>query len=243
MAAIAEAEVLFLDCGNSRCKYRMGEHSGYWLSIDTALATIDRWQPVQVLIASVSAFGVQLRDALVVAGRCKVNLIKVRNGWHGVELAYPDPERYGVDRWLTLIALREYQQNAVIVDAGTALTIDAIDSDGKHLGGYIMPGLTLMRRALVNDTFALPDVAASQSKAPGNNTADAIANGALLALSAAVAAAWSEYALSPCRLIWTGGDAPVLAGHVQLGAEQIPDLVFAGMRQLYKDAAYMESLG
>ncbi|WP_164743945.1 type III pantothenate kinase [Saccharospirillum alexandrii] len=238
-----EAQVLFLDCGNSRCKYQMGERRGYWLDIDAALADIDHWQPMQVVIATVSAFGARLREALSASARCKISVIAVRNGWHGIQLAYPDPARYGVDRWLTLIAVRHWQQNVVVVDAGTALTIDAIDASGQHRGGYIVPGLALMRRALVSDTFALPAVAASQSKAPGHDTADAIANGAVLALSAAVSAACIEYALSPCRLVWTGGDAPVLAGQVEVVGEQMPDLVIDGMKQLYKDAAYMESLG
>lgn len=242
MTPIQQAEVLFLDCGNSRCKYRLGERSGYWLDPDAALADIDRWRPVQVVIATVSAFGARLREALLASGRSKVRQLSVRNGWHGVQLAYPDPARYGVDRWLTLIAARSWQQSVVIVDAGTALTIDALDETGQHRGGYILPGLALMRRALVNDTFALPAVSASHSLAPGHNTDDAIANGAVLALSAAVTAACSEYGLSPGRLIWTGGDAPLLARHVQPAGEQMPDLVIAGMQQLYKDTAYMESL-
>lgn len=241
-AAVPEADVLFLDCGNSRCKYRLGDQSGFWLDLETALADIDQWQPGRVLIATVSAFGAQLQAALESRGHLNVSLLTVRNGWHGVHIAYPDPARYGIDRWLTLIAVRSWQQNVVIVDAGTALTIDALDAAGQHRGGYIVPGLALMRRALVNDTFALPAVAASQSRAPGHNTADAIANGAVLTLSAAVTAACAEYALSPSRLVWTGGDAPVLAAHVQPAGEQMPDLVIAGMQQLYKDAAYMESL-
>ncbi len=243
MTPIQESKVLFLDCGNSRCKYRMGERSGYWLDLDAALADINQWQPAQVVIATVSAFGARLREALSASGRCKVSQITVRNGWHGIQLAYPDPGRYGVDRWLTLIAVRSWQQNVVVVDAGTALTIDALDATGQHRGGYIVPGLALMRRALVNDTFALPTVAESQSRAPGHNTADAIANGAVLTLSAAVTAACAEYALSPSRLVWTGGDAPVLASHTHPSGEQMPDLVITGMKQLYKDAAYMESLG
>lgn len=238
-----EPQVLFLDCGNSRCKYRMGERRGFWLDIDTALADIDRWQPMQVVIATVSAFGARLREALSVSGRCKISEIAVRNGWHGIQLAYPDPARYGVDRWLTLIAVRHWRQSVVVVDAGTALTIDALDASGQHRGGYIVPGLALMRRALVSDTFALPAVAASQSKAPGHNTVDAIANGAVLTLSAAVSAACIEFALSPYRLVWTGGDAPLLAGQVEPAGELMPDLVIDGMKQLYKDAAYMESLG
>lgn len=238
-----DAGVLFLDCGNSRCKYRMGERSGYWQDLETALAAIDRWQPKRVLIASVSGFGARLQQALRSTDQRKVSLMAVRNGWNGVKIDYPDPSRFGIDRWLTLLAVRHWQENVVIVDAGTALTIDAMDATGQHRGGYIVPGLALMRRALVNDTFALPDVAASHNKTPGHNTAEAIANGAVLTLSAAVSGACREYALSPCHLVWTGGDAPVLAGHVHPAGDQIPDLVFAGMNQLYKDAAYMESLG
>lgn len=242
-AAVPDSDVLFLDCGNSRCKYQLGDRSGFWLEQDTALAAIDQWQPPRILMATVSAFGAQLQAALESRRGRDVSLLAVRNGWQGVQIAYSDPARYGIDRWLTLMAVRHWRQNVVIVDAGTALTIDAMDASGQHRGGYIVPGLALMRRALVNDTFALPETTASQSKTPGHSTVDAIANGAVLTLSAAVTSAMSEFALAPSRLVWTGGDAPVLARHTQPSGEQRPDLVIAGMKQLYKDAAYMESLG
>ena len=69
---------------------------------------------------------------------------------------YRDPERLGVDRWLALIAARERsKQPTVIVDAGSACTIDLLDSEGRHLGGYILPGLTAMGEALVRGTHQI----------------------------------------------------------------------------------------
>jgi type III pantothenate kinase len=235
--------ILFLDCGNSRCKYRMGEQSGAWQDLQEALSAIDQWRPERVLIATVSAFGANLLASLEASRRHSVSRMLVRNGWQGVSIGYPDPSLYGIDRWLTLVAVRSREENVIIVDAGTALSIDALDSAGHHLGGYILPGLALMRRALVNDTFALPEVDSSQRVTPGHNTADAIANGAVLALSAAVSASVVQYDLDPYRLIWTGGDASLLAAHTLPAGEYWKDLVIDGMKTLYKDAAYMESLG
>jgi type III pantothenate kinase len=239
---IIDSHVLYLDCGNSRCKFRLGAHSGVWLEIDEALAAIDQWRPERTMIATVSAFGARLHAALQRIGRHPISLVAVRNGWHNVGLNYPEPSQFGVDRWLTLVAARPWQQSVVIVDAGTALTIDALDARGFHQGGYILPGLALMRRALVNDTFALPDVGPGQNLLPGHNTADAIANGAILALASSVTAAVRQYGLNPFRLVWTGGDAALLAEHTEPDGVIIPELVIDGMKRLYKDAAYMESL-
>jgi type III pantothenate kinase len=239
----ADNRILYLDCGNSRCKYSMGERSGAWQDLEKALSAIDQWQPDLVLIATVSAFGANLLSALEASGRHPVRQMAVENGLYDIRISYPDPSLYGIDRWLTLVATRGWQENVVVVDAGTALTIDALDSTGHHLGGYILPGLTLMRRALVNDTFALPEVNSSQRMTPGHSTADAIANGAVLALGAAVSASVVQFGLDPYRLVWTGGDASLLAAQPLLAGELRKDLVIDGMKILYKDAAYMESLG
>ena len=75
-----------------------------------------------------------------------------KSGW-GVTSAYKQPRTMGVDRWVALVAARAISTGpTLVVDAGTAITIDALDRDGNHLGGQIIPGLDLMADALSRDT-------------------------------------------------------------------------------------------
>lgn len=71
----------------------------------------------------------------------------------GVRNAYSKPETLGVDRWLAIVgAVSQYAIPVVVWDMGTASTLDAVDSRGRHLGGMIYPGPATMLRSLVNDT-------------------------------------------------------------------------------------------
>ncbi|MBU2570649.1 MAG: type III pantothenate kinase [Gammaproteobacteria bacterium] len=102
---------------------------------------------------------------------------------YGVRNAYEFPEKLGVDRWLCLIAARHYWSEPVcIVDCGTAITIDAMDRNGCHLGGLICPGLILMKQSLSNGTANLQFSAQSGLPNLARNTSDAIDNGALYAV-------------------------------------------------------------
>ena len=102
---------------------------------------------------------------------------------YGVQNAYEYPEKLGVDRWLCLIAARHYWTESVcIVDCGTAITIDAMDRNGCHLGGLICPGLNLMKQSLSKGTANLQLSAQSGLPNLARNTSDAIDNGALYAV-------------------------------------------------------------
>ncbi|MCZ2722529.1 type III pantothenate kinase [Marinomonas sp. 15G1-11] len=65
----------------------------------------------------------------------------------GVENAYSEPHRLGIDRWLGVLYVHsQYQGTVVVVDAGTAVKIDVVNSDGRHLGGYIAPSSDMMEK-------------------------------------------------------------------------------------------------
>jgi type III pantothenate kinase len=152
-----------------------------------------------------------------------------------VTSGYRDPERLGVDRWLALIAARERsKQPTVIVDAGSACTIDLLDSEGRHLGGYILPGLTAMGEALVRGTHQI-----QESKAvgkfcldPGLDTSEGMASGALLALVGAIERVFYDLGdRGSCEplLIMTGGDAEKLGSSLRCPSYIGPELVLEGL--------------
>ncbi len=107
---------------------------------------------------------------------------------YGVRLAYTDPAMFGADRFAALIAAhQEFGQACIVVDCGTAVTIDALTSTGEHLGGLILPGLDLMRRSVIEHTARLHtgDDRHDQSVF-GRSTSHAVEVGALRGLAGAI---------------------------------------------------------
>lgn len=145
--------------------------------------------------------------------------------------SYQQPLRMGVDRWLAMLgAWRRVPARFCVVDAGSALTIDLVAPDGRHEGGYIIPGPSLMERALLLDTdrvrFAEEAV---YDLAPGTSTAEAVRHGIALAQAAAVRVALEQAGEPQPRLYLCGGGAETLQRLLGGAGEWIPDLVFDGL--------------
>jgi len=155
----------------------------------------------------------------------------------GVRNAYPDPGLLGVDRWLAVIAAYARVGGACCVaDVGTAATVDGVDADGRHLGGFIVPGPDLMMRALWRGTADLATHTATSGAAAGSpfadNTRDAIERGCRLAVAALVDRSVREMTRrtgTEPRVLLTGGAAPAVAGLLETAAENVPDLVLRGL--------------
>ena len=115
----------------------------------------------------------------------------------------------------------------VVVMAGTATTVDALDGEGRFRGGLLLPGLALMRAALARNTAGLPHAAGHYQSIP-TNTDDAIVSGAIHATLGAIErmrATLGEDAL--CLL--SGGAAGELVPHLELPQRQIDNLVLEGL--------------
>lgn len=185
--------------------------------VDTAAAgAAVRWR-----IAAVNAPACQrLADHLRESGRTDVTVLK----WSDIPMAIrlPYPDRLGLDRLLAAWkATQLYKgQRAIVVDAGSAITIDCASPAGEFLGGVIMPGLTLQFDSLARGTDALPSLRPSDSTAqsaadlpvPATNTIAAIQSGILLGTAAAIDGLVARTGGGePYQLILTGGDAPQLS--------------------------------
>ncbi|WP_051497508.1 type III pantothenate kinase [Candidatus Contendibacter odensensis] len=150
----------------------------------------------------------------------------------GVRNAYAEPERLGADRWVAMIAARAITgQNCCVVDCGTAITIDALAADGRHLGGVIIPGMRLMREALYRDTQQIPPED-GQTRLFGQSTRDAVWGGSAYAVAAAIDGITARMAVvagEGPRLL-TGGDAGAVLPFLQASYQWEPDLIFQGLR-------------
>lgn len=159
-----------------------------------------------------------------------------------VQLALHPPPRAGIDRLLNAVAinrLRNATQTAIVVDAGTACTVDLIGSDGVFQGGAILPGMKLSAAALHAGTSSLPLIRPHELVLPaegvGKCTAEAISSGLYWGLLGGIGRLVSKFRneiLGETQLFLTGGDAGLLVE--QLGADcgpvqHVPHLVLIGV--------------
>ncbi len=153
----------------------------------------------------------------------------------GVINAYLEPEKLGIDRWLSIIASYSiYQKALCIVGCGTAITLDMVDSSGKHLGGLICPGLRLMRDSLASGTENLKPIKNPYPVGLANFTDAAIFNGTLAAACGLIERVLKNQT-EDFELLLTGGDAELVAA--QLGRSVIiePHLVLHGLVLMLQD--------
>jgi type III pantothenate kinase len=180
-----------VDVGNTRIKWGLCQAGKITSVASLGSACSDEWQ-TQInswRLASNSAWvltGVQpsrreaLKDWLLSHG-FQVSILK---DWTQlpIPVALSQPERVGIDRLLDAVAARSRQvegQPAVIVDAGTAVTVDWLDAAGSFQGGAIFPGLRLMAESLHNYTALLPkvEISAREPPLPGRDTRSAMEAG------------------------------------------------------------------
>ncbi len=164
--------------------------------------------------------------------------------WVGRELVLPikvltdEPEKTGIDRIVNVAAAFEQMQKAcVVVDAGTLITVDCCDDEGKFLGGAIAPGIEMMIDALHEKTAKLPRIEFQKpSGAFGKNTEAAIAQGVYHGVRGMVKELVESYATELGNwpdIIATGGDAPRLFEGWELIHAIAPDLTLYGIALAY----------
>ncbi len=245
------SRALLLDIGNTRLKWGVLEASGIRKTgsiahekiRDTGIASLTTRLPrkvTAVYASNVAGSSFATRVSGVVGIHCNtdVHFVHVEREAFGISNSYRQARRLGVDRWVAMIAAyAEFRSALCIVDAGTAVTIDAVDKAGKHLGGQIVPGLQLMADALVSDTGEI-DTATRTWRNPGtgmdlfaNSTDAAIRNGAISAVCGAIEAAVRRLKSAGYRpkFVLTGGDASRILKQLDLNFAHRPNLVLQGL--------------
>ena len=162
--------------------------------------------------------------------------VKSESKKNNVISGYEIPEQLGVDRWLTIIAASELypKMNVLIIDAGTATTIDFLTESGQHKGGWILAGVTMLVSTLLMNTS---QVSARSKENPsirfGTDTSENVHNGSIAATIGAIQLAISEinsldYDLN--KVIITGGNAHILSPLLTNSNIVIDELVFVGLQ-------------
>ncbi|MCE5184303.1 MAG: Type III pantothenate kinase [Synergistaceae bacterium] len=157
----------------------------------------------------------------------------------GVKVRMKNPAGLGADRLLNAVAgVEKYGAPLVIVDLGTAITLDVISADGAYVGGTIAPGMELGMESLFSRTAKLPQISL---EAPGHyiggDTTEAIQSGIVYGtvglVEALLRGVFKELG-GPCRVVATGGHASILARHSDIVKEVDPWLTIEGLRIIYE---------
>lgn len=155
----------------------------------------------------------------------------------GVRNAYQEPTHLGVDRWLAMLgAYNEDRKPTLIVDAGTAITVDWIDGEGLHLGGWIAPGVDLMQRAVVERAprvFTHGSTMWGRANKLGTSTPEGLMDGCVNMFAGVVRQALyvteTEFDWFDFRLLFSGGSTPLLPVELKRRGELRSELVLQGL--------------
>ena len=241
------APLLAIDAGNSRIKWGIIEAWG-WSgtgAIPTAeAATLPKaWsampEGIRAIVANVAGVEVQrhIEHACAALGS-DLQVVTPAAIALGVTNGYRDPRQLGADRWVSLIAAHHaHRGHKLVVNAGTALTVDALLDDGQFLGGLIVPGPSLMRRALERGTAGLRWSEGRFDPFPVR-TQDALVSGAIQACLGAIdrmGASMADGECPPERVILSGGAAAEIAPHLSRPHVVNENLVLDGLALLARN--------
>lgn len=235
-------KILAVDAGNTRIKWGLHDGHGWEARGSTdhgqRQSLLVAWSeiPAPELIVVSNVAGPETRAFLEGAFECwdvPRRWISSRVEQAGVQNGYSNPAQLGCDRWAALIAARRLSDGAVclVVNAGTAVTVDALGRDGHFLGGLITPGPDLMKHALAGSTTALGLEPGVFQPFP-TSTANAIESGTYQALGGAVdrIAELLRYRdASEPRCLLSGGAAAALRPHLRLSVQVVDNLVLEGL--------------
>ena len=230
--------ILDIDVGNSFVKWRVSDALG---------ATQEGSQPTCTLVkdgldlgvisslghARVSSVGAEsavtiLRQQISDTFGVELQRAVVSKSAGGVRCGYPDFDKLGIDRWLAMVsAFSQFKRSLIVVDLGSAVTLDVVRKDGQHLGGYILPGLSLMRQSLHRGTAQVRvRDHMHDTIEPGEDTSAAVNRGSLFAVVASIEKLAHVH---PSKLIITGGDANLVRGLLNVNAHHERHLVLDGL--------------
>lgn len=247
-------KVLAIDVGNTRIKWGACEHNAdgaRWIAqgaTETKNAgalkeTLPRCDVVMIANVAGDVVREELMPAL--AHQPAAQWITSVKTQCGVTNNYEMPAQLGVDRWAAMIGARHLYAGAlIVVNAGTALTVDALTADGQFLGGVIVPGFDAMHDILASRAFALKAALTNTHGAFQQfprNTQDAMTSGAWHALAGTierVARTLKDETGKMPALVMSGGDAQALIAKLDgFEIKHVDNLVLEGLNVMAREGS------
>lgn len=236
----AGAATLFVDVGNSRIKWGLWQ-AERWLCkgnlplarVNKLTSTLAELAPAHAWVSCVAGATIRrrLQTSLEQLGTHAVWITATRQAC-GLTNLYTMPHKLGPDRFAMLVAcLHLGLAPCVVVGAGTAVTVDALDDKGYFLGGLILPGSRLMRLALADGTAEVRQLSGQRRDYP-RTTGDGVETGIWRALAGAIESMRRQLAndvgIQPA-VVLSGGEAAQLAPALDGPVEIVEDLVLEGL--------------
>lgn len=244
------SQILVIDVGNSRMKWGVFGPRGWMLfgvtpNSEIATLAMRDWhslpRPMRVVGVNVAGEPARVRvEAQLARWRIAPEWLVASDAACGVTNRYARPSQLGPDRWAGLVAAWRrsaatdlFPPACVVVNAGTAVTVDALDAEGVFRGGLILPGMRLMLQTLAENTSALKAAPGEFREFP-DNTADALYSGAMQAICGAVEQMRRRIDTNPAqvRVYLSGGAAPEIVTHLNPPVEVVGNLVLEGVLAL-----------
>lgn len=230
--------MLLIDVGNTRLKW--AEEAGGQFIAHGALAhdgkpadalsrlKVDEPDAIHIVSVAGPAHELALDKVCLARWQQPPRYARTRPERNGLRNGYAEPQRLGADRWIAMLAAWSLARGAcVVADAGTALTVDAVDASGVHRGGIIAAGLYTGEKAVLGATrFPTRDTPLENHAGLGLDTEACVRQGAMLSVLGALDRAAAT--LPDAKRYLTGGDAGTLLPHLP-GWEHRPLLVFEGL--------------
>ncbi|WP_258806431.1 type III pantothenate kinase [Pseudidiomarina sp. CB1] len=233
---------LLIDAGNTRVKTALMDADGHiepWFNLPYE-DIVAQQLPTTVNVCWLSLVGGPQQHKLLekwLGHKLAVHQVESEAQAFGVRNAYAEPKTLGIDRWLAMLgAYNEQPKATVIIDAGTAITVDWVTADGRHLGGWIAPGVDLMQTAVTSRAprvFTRQEQMWGRVNQLGTSTPDGLLDGCVNMFAGIVRQAiyvseveldWFDF-----RLLFSGGSTPLLPIELKRRGEHRSELVLQGL--------------
>ena len=243
--------ILLVDAGNSRLKWveldattgsmsaQQAQAYGKCPAVDVFIGLLDRYPQVRqvTLVHVLAADFVQGIEAVCVQRHIYLTVVRSTEQAYGITSGYRQPQTLGADRFVGLVAAHRLacQKASIVIDCGTAVTIDAIEQDGRHWGGVILPGLQLSADALIARAQGKLSLSFEQPTVFADGTGRAIGGGCLFGLLGAIEGICNrmrQTLSTPLVCILTGGNAAQLSAWLPADYLLQPDLLMHGLRYI-----------
>lgn len=249
--------ILVVDVGNSFVKW--GINNGHhWLvkqqvdyiEIETLVKQWKKYANIDYVVASSVSNQLITRqlNAIFTAFNYKTHWIVSRSYQCGIKNNYKFHQQLGSDRWAAMIAAwNKFHNSCVVVNVGTAMTVDVISSEGLFLGGYIVPGPFLQLQSLATSTQIQisVDAVVSNPEIFPTTTSTAMHNGIFIALSAMIEKViqlfYKHQGYHPQNCVLSGGGARFIRDHIDFPVTEIDNLVLEGLVVIAHDLLQADS--
>lgn len=234
---------LLIDAGNTRIKWALTDTENWLQSgalpveqageLPRQFAGLQNIRQVWVSNVAGEEVAQHIRNACAPA---QPRFIAAQETQCGVRNGYSSPAQLGSDRWAALIAAWHLVNGAcLVVNSGTATTVDALSAEGEFIGGLILPGVELMQRSLREATARLQAAHGKYEPFP-LNTADALYSGALQASCGAIERQHALLGDNVAPVVLSGGAAAALRDRLNVPLRIVDNLVLQGLLLIAQEA-------